>query len=213
MKDLIIIGAGGVGRETAMLIRDINKVKPEWNVLGFVDDDEKLSGTTIEGTKVIGSVDFINSFNRDIYVICSVSNPKIKQKIISRLDKDKLRFARLIHPTAVISDDCVIGEDVIIQAYCVITTNVNIGSHVQINPQCGIGHDSEIRDYTSLYWNVNISGNVTIGEGCILGTKATIIQGLRIGDGAIIGSSANVIRDMPANSTAVGNPARVIKSI
>jgi sugar O-acyltransferase (sialic acid O-acetyltransferase NeuD family) len=209
MKDIIIIGAGGVGRETALLIEQINCVKPEWKLLGFVDDNEGLQGSLINGYKVLGKIETLNCYE-NMYTVCSISDTKIKKSVISRLDS-KIEYANLIHPSAIIGPDCKMGEGIIIQANCIITTNVFLGNHVQINPQCGIGHDSVINDYCSLFWNVNISGNVNIDEGCILGTKTTIIQGLRIGSWSVIGSAANVIRDIPSGCTAVGNPAKVIK--
>lgn len=211
MKDIVIIGAGGVGRETSMLIEDINQVKRQWNILGYIDDDENLSGKLIHGYKVIGSTDWLNRVNKEIYVVCTVSNPEVKKRIISRLKNSNIRYATLIHPTAVLSRYVNIAEDVIVQAYCVIITNVTIGNHVQLNPQCGIGHDSIIGDYSSLYWNVNISGNVRVGIGCTLGTKTTVLQGRSIGDWAITGSCSNIVCDIPANCTAVGNPAKPIK--
>lgn len=54
MKDIIIICAGGFGRETAELIADINDVNPEWNLLGFVDDNKEIQGKEINGYQVLG---------------------------------------------------------------------------------------------------------------------------------------------------------------
>lgn len=211
MRDIVIIGAGGVGRETAMLIEDINRGKDGWRLLGYVDDNEGLFDKLINGYKVIGNIDWLNDVKEEIYVVCSVSNPAIKVRIINKIQNTYIKYANLIHPTAVISSNIELGQDVIVQAYCVITTNVTIGNHVQLNPQCGVGHDSKIGDYSSLYWNVNVSGNVNVGKGCILGTKTTIIQGKNIGDWATIGSNSNILHDIPANCTAAGNPAKPIK--
>lgn len=210
MKNIIIIGAGGVGKETAMLIEEINHVNPSWNLLGFVDDDSTLDGKTVNDYTVLGRVEVLNHFDQEIFVICTISNPSIKKMVIQKIVNPKLKFANLIHPNAVISKDIEMGEDIIIQAGCVITTNVKLGSHIQINPKCGIGHESTIMDYCSLYWNVHVSGNVTIEEGCVLGTNATVIQGLRVGAYSILGASANVIREVCPNSTMVGNPAKAI---
>ena len=53
---------------------------------------------------------------------------------------------------------------------------------------------------------------VIIGENCWIGEKAIILPGVTIGDNAVIGAGSVVTRDIPANTIAVGNPARVIKS-
>ena len=211
MKDIIIIGAGGVGRETAQLIEDINSKKRQWNLLGFIDDNKDLHGRNVNGYEVIGGSEAVGNFTGKIYGICTISNPVIKQRALSKLKGTNIEYARLVHPTAVVSRHVEMGEDIIIQAFCFVSTNVVIGSHVQLNPQCGIGHDSIIGDYSSLYWNVNISGNVKIGEGSLLGTKSTVLQGLAIGEWSIIGANATVIKDIPRCCTAVGTPAKPIK--
>ena len=211
MKKLVIIGAGGVGRETAQLVADINLQAPEWQLLGFVDDAPALQETMIEGIPVLGTIDCLNSTLQDCWIICAVSNPVIKQQIIRRLKIPRSQYATLIHPTAVIAKNAVIGSDVIIQAFCFISVNTKIADHVQLNPQCGIGHDAEIGKFSSLYWNVNLSGHVKTGMGCLFGTKSTVLQNLEIGNGSIIGAAANVIASLPAYCTVVGNPARITK--
>ena len=213
MKDIIIIGAGGVGRETAMLIEDINNVgEPVWNILGFVDDNPEIQGKIINGYKVIGDTGVLNGYSSPAHMICTISNPVVKKKVISNINNYFLQYAKLIHPTAVISKDVKLGLDTIIQAMCVITTNVEICDHVQLNPQCGIGHDSVVGEHSSLYWNVNISGNVKIGKGCLLGTKSTVLQGLEIADNCTVGANATVTKDIIYGCTAVGTPAKSIKN-
>lgn len=211
MKDIYIIGAGGVGRETAQLIEDINSEKQQWNLLGFIDDNKELHGRNINGYEVLGGIELLNNFAGKPSVVCTISNPVIKNSVLKKLNNSNIEFARLIHPTAVISRYADIGKDVIVQAFCYLSTNIVIGDHVQLNPQCGIGHDCLIGDYSSLYWNVNISGNVKIGEGCLFGTKSTILQGISVGKWSIIGANSTIIKDMPAHCTAVGTPAKPIK--
>lgn len=213
MKDIIIIGAGGVGKETIQLIRDINKVMPLWNIIGIVDDNKEIIGKSFNGVEVIGETDSLNSIRKSTYAVCTISNAVIKKRVIEKVNNRYIEYANLIHPTAVIGEDVILGFGNIIQAYCVVTTNIIIGNHVQLNPQCGIGHDCIIKNYTSLYWNVNISGNVIIGEGCVLGTKTTVIQGKNIGDWTITGANSTIISDIPQNCTVVGTPARMIKSV
>ena len=104
------------------------------------------------------------------------------------------------------------GEGTIIYEGVILTANIEIGNHVIISPKCGIGHDSIIKDYVSLLWNVNVSGNDLIEEGVMMGSGSTVIQGKKIGKGSIIGAGAVVVNDIESFSTAVGVPAKVIKS-
>jgi sugar O-acyltransferase (sialic acid O-acetyltransferase NeuD family) len=211
-NDIVIFGAGGSGRETAQLIDDINKVYDTWNIIGFIDDNEEIIGNEYNGYKVLGNTEYFLENIRKTAIIISINNPAIKKKIVMDLNMLDFDFPVLIHPSVYLTDSISIGKGTIIQANTTISTNVQIADFVHINHQCGIGHDAEIGSYSSLYWNVNLSGFSKISEECILGTKTTVLQDITVGRGSIIGSNSNVIRDIPENSVAVGNPARIIKS-
>ncbi len=211
MKRIIIFGAGGFGRETAQLIEDINLKKEDWVIEGFVDDAPELKNKIVNGYKVLGGAEYLNNYTDEVFITCPIGYANVKKKVIDKVSNSNVVFANLIHPSAIISGTVELGQGIIIQSNCVVTTNVRLGNHVHVNPQCGIAHDSIIGDYTSLFWNVNVSGNVKIGEGCVLGSKSVIIQGKSIGNWSTIGSGSNVINDIPSNCTAVGNPAKPIK--
>ena len=213
LKDIIIIGAGGVGRETALIIESINEHKEEWNLLGFVDDDENIQGKLINGYNVLGKLEYLLNYNREVYVVCAIANCKVKKAIVNHLQENKnIKFATLIHPSVNINKTVEIGQGSIIYNGVILTANIKIGNQVIISPKCGIGHDSVIEDYVTLLWNVNVSGSVKIGQGSTLGSGSTIIQGLEIGKNSFIGAGAAVIRDIEANRTAVGVPSKYIWS-
>lgn len=212
MKDLIIVCAGGVGRETTLLVDEINKKEQEWNLIGYVDDDIDLCGKIINGKPVIGNIDWLNNYENELYIIIALGSPKAKKKVMGKLNlRSNIHFATLIHPSAIICKDVKIGQDVIIEGICFISTNVKIEDHIYIGPQCGIGHDSTLKSNSNLFWNVNLSGNVTIKENSQISTKATILQGLSVGENTIVGAGAVVVCDLPDNCTVVGVPAREIK--
>jgi len=209
MKDIIIIGAGGFGREVAWLIEDINKYKKEWNIVGFVDDNEDVIGNEINGYKVIGNVDWLKY--QELNVICAIGDPIIKKKVINRLEGSKNKYPVLIHPSVIYSDRINFGEGSIICAGNIITVNIEIGKHVIVNLDCAIGHDAIIKDYATILSSTNISGHVTIEECVNIGTGSAIIPGITVGKNTIIGAGAVVVNDLPANCTAVGVPAKPIK--
>ena len=213
LKDIIIIGAGGVGRETALIIESINEHKEEWNLLGFVDDDENIQGKLINGYNVLGKLEYLLNYNKEVYVVCAIANCKVKKAMVNHLQENKnIKFATLIHPSVNINKTVEIGQGSIIYNGVILTANIKIGNQVIISPKCGIGHDSVIEDYVTLLWNVNVSGSVKIGQGSTLGSGSTIIQGLEIGKNSFIGAGAAVIRDIEANRTAVGVPSKYIWS-
>ena len=210
MKDIVIIGAGGVGRETTWIIEQINSIEPTWNILGFIDDNKDIWNKKVNGYKVIGGINCLDNINKDTYVIIAIANYKIKKNFVNIIN-NRFKFASIIHPDVYLNNTISIGKGTIIYPGVIITTNVEIGNHVIVSPKCGIGHDSKIKDYVSLLWNVNISGFDVIEEGCLIGSGATVIQNKTISKESIVGAGAVVINDIVNKSTVVGVPGKVIK--
>ena len=210
MKDLIIVGTGGVGRETAQIVEEINKVKKEWNILGFIDDNKDLIGKLINGYRVIGNRIYLNYFEREVYVVIAIANYSVKKELVKFLTNKNIKYATIIHPSVKINETVKIGEGSIVYPGVIMTVNIDVGNHVIISPKCGIGHDTIIEDYVTLLWNVNVSGSERIRQGATLGSGCTIIQGLEIGKNSFVGAGAVVIRDVEENKTAVGVPSRYI---
>lgn len=209
MKDIVIIGSGGFGREVAWLIEDINKVNREWNIIGFVDDNEKIKGTKINGYEVIGNVEWLK--NQELNVVNAIGDPIVKKKVMTRLEESGNTYPVLIHPSVIYSDKTCFGEGSIICAGNIITVNIEIGKHVIINLDCTIGHDALLGDYTTVLPSVNISGFAKIGQCASIGTGSAIIQCITVGKNTVVGAGSVVVKDLPANCTAVGAPAKPIK--
>lgn len=210
MKDLIIVGTGGVGRETALMVEDINEATNEWNLLGFIDDNKDLMGKEINGYKVLGDRSYLNSYEKEVYVVIAIANCYVKEGLVNYLSNKNIKYGTLIHPSVKINRTVTIGEGCIIYPNVIMTVNINIGNHVIISPKCGIGHDSLIEDYVTILWNVNLSGAEKIRHGATLGSGCTIIQGLEIGRNSFVGAGAVVIRDIEESKIAVGVPSKYV---
>ena len=209
MKDIVIIGAGGFGREVAWLIEDINKVNEEWKIIGFVDDNESIQGTDINGYKVVGNIEWLK--NQKLNVVNAIGDPIAKKRVIERLINSENIYPILIHPSVIYSRQVSFGEGSIVCAANIITTNIEIGKHVIINLDCTIGHDAVLGNYTTVLPSVNISGFVETAECVSIGTGSAVIQGVKIGVNTVIGAGSVVVKDLPSNCTAVGTPAKPIK--
>jgi sugar O-acyltransferase (sialic acid O-acetyltransferase NeuD family) len=210
-KELVILGAGGFGREASLLVEEINhdNKKVIWNLLGYIDQDPGKWGLKLRGYPVLGGYEALEGLADHVEMICVVAETKQKRKFVERAQMRGNKFATLIHPEISLADDVIIGIGTLINTGSILTTNIRIGEHVSINPGCGIGHDSVIGDYSTLMWRVNISGNVTIGEGCLVGTGATILPGIKVGGWTTVGAGSVVTRDLPEGCTALGIPARI----
>ena len=212
MKDLIIIGSGGLGRETAWTAERINAVKPEWNILGFMDDNIQVQGHVIDGYKVIGTTAAAKNYP-DAYYVCAIGSARIRRLVVEKIKSiADVKFATLIDPAAVTClDRNSIGEGCIICAGTYITIDIKIGNHVYIGGNATVGHDAQIGDFVTMYPAAVLSGSTRVGSGCELGTGSRVIQGLSIGSDTIVGAGAAVVRNLPPDCTAVGVPARPIK--
>lgn len=209
MKDIVIVGAGGFGREVAWLIEEINEKSEEWNIVGFVDDDTSIQGTLINGYPVVGNIEWLQT--KAYYVVFAIGNPLIKRELVLKLKNSQNKYPTLIHPSVRMSRYVEIGEGNIICAGNILTVNISIGDHVIVNLDCTIGHDAVIKDYVTILPSVNISGYVVLEECVNVGTGTAIIQGKKIGKNTVLGASAVVVKDLPSNCTAVGSPAKPIK--
>ena len=212
MKDLIIIGASGFGREVAWLVERINSKEPTWNLLGFIDDNDDIQGQKINGYAVLGKSEDVSKYT-GAYFVCAIGASKTREKVINQVKgiNPDIKFGTVIDPSVEMSNLVTVGEGTIICAHTIITVNVEIGSHVIINLDCTVGHDAVIQDFVTLYPSVNVSGITNIGYCSELGTGMQIIQGKTVGNYSIVGAGAVVVKDIPDKCTAVGSPAKPIK--
>lgn len=212
MKDLIIFGASGFGREVAWTVERINAHTPTWNLIGFMDDSDEIQGMNINGYKVLGKMCDIGKYS-DAYFVVAVGNSKLRERIVDSMEKmnPNVKFGTIIDTDVEISNLVTIGEGTIICARSSITVNISIGTHVIINLGCTVGHDAVLQNFVTLYPSVNVSGMTNIGHAVELGTGLQIIQGKSVGDYSIIGAGAVVVKDIPAKCTAVGSPAKPIR--
>ena len=211
LKDIAIFGVGGFGREVLALIKDINKVTPTYNFIGFFDDGYE-KGIMVNGYPNLGKTEDLNKWETPISLAVSIGSPVIKKKILDKITNPMVDYPTLIHPLAWIGDKefVEIGKGCIICAGTLITTNIEIEDFVILNLGCTVGHDTIIKKYSAFMPSVNISGEVTIGEGVYVGTGAIMINQLEIGEYTIVGAGAVVSKTLPAKCTAVGVPAKPI---
>jgi sugar O-acyltransferase (sialic acid O-acetyltransferase NeuD family) len=179
-----------------------------YDVIGFVDDSVEKVGTEKFGRPVLPR----SALERysDAQVLAVPGGPasyRSRAAVVEGLGVRRDRFATIVHRSANVSPRARVGVNVLIMAGVVITTAV-IGDHVCILPNTVIHHDTAIGDWTLIGSNVTIAGNVTVGANAYIGSGTSIINGVRVGDGALLGLGSNVLRDVAADTTVAGNPAR-----
>jgi sugar O-acyltransferase (sialic acid O-acetyltransferase NeuD family) len=211
---VVVVGAGGFGREVLWLLRCISTPGNPVEILGFVDDDKSLWGEDLCGAKVLGGLDlFQREAGSGARAVCALGNPRAKRDIVERLIQLGVSFHSAIHPACQFSEFVKIGTAAIVAAGTVLTTQVEIADFVTVNLNCTVGHDARLGSYTTLAPGTHISGHVTLGEGVDIGTGAVLLPGVTIGEWTTIGAGAVVTKDMPSYSVAAGVPARVIREL
>lgn len=189
---IAIYGAGGFGREVAWLTQSILINGEKSKIVCFIDDDEKICETKLNDLEVL-PLSVAKRKYPDVFVVSGIGVPKEREVTMENARVAGFNFATLIHQSVEMSKWIEIGDGTVICAGSILTTNIVLGKHVQINLACTIGHDVIMGDFATLAPGVHISGYVHIGKRVYIGTGAVIINGTQnepivIGDDAIIGA-------------------------
>ncbi|GEK86231.1 acetyltransferase [Microbacterium aerolatum] len=211
--DILVVGAGGFGRETLDVIESINATRraPLWNVLGIVDDDPEpvqRARLSERGYTWLGSGDEVTRMFGAVSYTLAIGKPQIRAKLATRFEAAGWLPVSLIHPSANVGSYARIGSGTVVCGGAQISTNTRLGRYVHLNPGAIVGHDSVLDDFVSVNPGAIISGEVSIGSGALIGAGAVALQGLKIGADAVVGASACVTRDISPRSTVKGVPAR-----
>lgn len=205
-KPLVIVCAGGFGRETAAAVQADNR----WELLGFADDDPALRGRRVDGVSVLGSPEEAIGEAPEAQVVVCQAGPAsaLRRALVSRLQLPPECYATIVHPTAWLADSVSIGPGSVVLAGVVATSSIKIGTHVAIMPGVVITHDDIVEDYATLAAGVRLGGGVRIGSGAYLGAGALVRDGITVGAGAVVGMGAVVTRSVPPGEIWFGIPAR-----
>lgn len=209
---LVVVGAGGHAREVVSYVRDLQRAGAAVELLGALDDG-RPAGPWLD-TKVLGPVAALaelRALHPSLRWLTAFGSNQVRREVVGKVEAlaPGLPPWTLIHPTAYVGHDSVIGAGTLLAPGVVVTSGVSIGRHVIVNARASISHDCVIDDLVNVNPAATVCGTVRVGQGAFVGAGATVIQRRSVGAWAVVGAGAVVIRDVPGDVTAVGVPARV----
>lgn len=200
-KDIVIIGAGGLGSEVAWTIERINAAagEPVWRIVGFADDDSDRNASTFAGYPLLGSPSIALKRNPEASVFVAIGENSVRARIVGRFPDRE--FPPIVDPSALVAPSATLRKGDFIAAGAVVSTGVDLGSFVIVNARAGVGHDSLVGDYSNLCPGVSLSGHTTLGLFVLMGTNSCTLPGVVVGEGAIVAAGTSAFRNVEPGTT------------
>jgi sugar O-acyltransferase (sialic acid O-acetyltransferase NeuD family) len=204
MKRTLIVGAGGLGRQVAQWLRDINSVQPTYEIAGYLTFGDGPADPL--AVPVAGAVETCQPQEGDVFV-CALAHPEQKQQATCLLKSRGARFATVIHPSASIAEHCTIGEGAVIFPNVAICDNASMGNFVTVMFS-GMGHDSKAGDFATICSGCEIAGHAEVGEGAYMDLGSIMVPHKKVGARAYVAPGSIVVRNVREGASVSGNPAR-----
>jgi sugar O-acyltransferase (sialic acid O-acetyltransferase NeuD family) len=211
MTPLILVAASGLAREVLSTLDGL----PQFSVIGILDDERSLHGTSVRGVPILGPLDAVVGYPDAQLLLCAgrgAARRHISERLAA-LGVDDGRYATVIDPSAAVSATCSIGEGSIGLAQSALTADVRLGRHVVVMPNATLTHDDVLEDFATVCAGVSLGGGVTVGAASYIGMNASVRERVVVGPDSTIGMGACVLVDVPAGEVWVGVPARSLSKV
>lgn len=210
MKHLLIVGAGGFGREMFGAAREAVGYGTEFDIKGFLDARaDALAG--FQGyPPVVATPDGYEIGPDDVF-ITALGDIAARRRCAKLIERRGGKFISIVHRTASLGPGVRVGEGSFIAHNVVLTADVSVGRHACVFHNTSIGHDTTLGDFSHVYAQCAIGGAVRIGEGAAVYPGGRIVPRRTVGDGAVVGIGSVVVLNVPAHTTVFGNPAAPVE--
>lgn len=208
MKKLLIVGAGGFGRELYVWAGQHPDCGRAWTLAGFLDDNpDALAqfGRFAPVRPIAG-----HRPSPDTLYLAGLGMPALKERLVAPLVAAGAEFLTFVHPQALLGARVKLGLGAVVCPGAVLSVDIAVGDFAMVNLNCTVGHDASLGPWTSLSAQCDITGHVRVADRVFMGSRASIIPGKSVGSRAIVGAGAVVVTDVPADVTVVGIPARIL---
>jgi sugar O-acyltransferase (sialic acid O-acetyltransferase NeuD family) len=193
------------------LVEALDREQRRFQVMGtLVDSDFAEPGDSVGGSQVLGDLGWLERHGGEVALVIAVGRSELRAKLCERALSLGGHFTSLAHPSATLGSRVEIGSGVVIAAGCVLTCDIVLADHVQVNLGSTLSHDCRLEAFATVSPGVHLAGGVEVGEGAFVGVGTSVLQNVKIGAWSVVGAGATVTRDVPPNSTVVGCPAQVV---
>lgn len=207
---ILVLGAGGHGR----VVLDILMHRPEFEIVGFLDNNPDIHGRRVDGTPVLGGIDDLSRVAGEQAidgVVIAIGDNGVRRGFARQIQQAGIELVRAVHPAASIASTATLGRNTVVAAGVVLCANCQVGDSVILNTGCIVDHQSMVGEGVHICPGVRIGARVKIESGAFIGVGATIVPNVTIGCEAVVGAGAVVIESVPPMATVVGVPARTIR--
>ena len=210
MDDVIIIGAGGHGK----VVLDILLAEEKYRPVGFVDNNLSLLDSYVCGLPVLGPINALPRLKRQKIRHAIIAIGDNRQRLAQKelVDRDGVRLVNAVHPTAYVSPQASLGRGVVVAPGAKVVVEAKIGDLAIVNTGAIVDHECDVGEGAHVCPGAVLAGRVRVGRGAFVGIGAQVIQCRSVGEFAVVGAGAAVVNDVPDGATAVGVPAKVIKT-
>lgn len=204
---IIVVGAGGFGREVLNWFREASD-SSAGNVAGFLSADPHILERHTGALPILGDPDsFVPS--PDDGLLLAIGIPGVRRRITEALLARGCRFLTLVHPTAIVAPTARIGAGTIVCPQAVISDAAHVGRFAIVNYHASVAHDAELRDFSVLSPYAAIGGGARVAEDVFLGLHASIGPRVAVGARSKVAANSSALHDVPADSLVHGVPGRI----
>ena len=207
MDRVLVVGAGGLGRELMLYLQDLRAHGAEFEIAGFLDDNPDALAGVETSASILGSIERHDPRPSERFVI-GVGNPALRHRFATMLTRRGAKYQTIVHPNSWVAPGVRLGEGCILAPFTFIGPGAVLEEHVLLNCFASVGHDSHVARCTVFSPYSVINGESSLGQQVFLGTHATVVTGKTVGAYSKFSAGSVALRDVPAGSLVSGNPAK-----
>lgn len=204
---MLIVGAGGFGREVFDIVRamEASGSAPWKEFVGYVDDgDVDRNLLRRLDVPLLGWSTSLAALGPTARYAIAVGSGTVRRRLDEMFTEQGCIPTTLVHPNATIGSETRIGEGSIIAAGVRVTTNITVGRHVDLHVNATIGPDAVLGDFVTVHPGATIGAQVHLGAEVVIGPGANVLPRVTIGAGADVAAGSVVARDVLAGASKTG---------